>query len=391
MVVMAVVPSLSGGSHTQRTRRRRRHSAGLVAGALTLAAACGPNPSSEPPREPDTPTSDTATSQPAMAASDWIAEADEICLSALDELDQGPSGEEDLTLADIEESAAVFAERIADLESLEIAPDFAPEVDAWLAIERERTDTIVTASESATVEDALAYYDDLGERGWFDSLRDREEEASEAIGNLAGIEWHGCGPREGSGWAASVVPLAEVECGGVRGRAIAVTPNLFVTAAHLVPPSGLVQLEVDDAMVDAPAVAIDRERDVAVIELGNPMESVDFGEVSPEMIGAGADLVLTTATWTLGIVDAVGPDDRFDASLSAQPGWSGGLVLVDGSPAGMLIGSRDKSDDGSVVVGGAGIEAVLSSIGTEEPDLIGSCADFMAQFGQPAELEGPAE
>jgi hypothetical protein len=389
MVVMAVVPRRSDGSQTQRTRRRRRLAAQLAAGALTLAAACSSNPSSEPTREPDTPTSDTATSQPAVTASAWIDEAQGICQSALDELDQGPSGAEDLTLADLEDQAAIFVQRMADLENLEVAPDFAPEVDAWLAIEQERTDTIVTASESATVEDALASYDDLAESGWFEAQRDREEEASEAIGDHAGIEWHGCGAGDDSGWAGSVVPLTESECGGVRGQAIAVTPDLFVTPAHLVPPSGVVQLAADGTMVDAQAVAVDRDLDVAVLELANSMNSVMFDEVSPGMEGDAADLVLPSSTWTLGIIDAIGPGDVFRTTVASRSGRSGGLVLVGGSPAGMLLGSRGEPEDGSVVVSGAGIDAVLSGLGSSEIDLIGSCADFMAQFGPPVESEVP--
>lgn len=326
-----------------------------------------------------------------MTASDWIAEADEICRSAFDELDQGPDSE-DLTLADLEDQARLFGERMEDLESLEHTPDFALEVEAWLTIERERTEVIVTASRSATVEAAMAYYDDLAEDGWFAALSERDADASEAIGAIAGVEWHGCGPAEGSGWARSVVLLAEAECGGVRGHAIAVTPDFFVTAAHLVPPSGVVQLRVDETMVDAPAVAIDRELDVAVLELANTVDSVDFGHVSPAMIGEKADLVLPAATWRLGTIEVVGPGNHFDTSRASRPGRSGGLVLVDGSPAGMLLGLfHGVSDEGSYAVGGAGIDAVLSSIGSGDLDAIASCEDFLAQFGSPAESEDPAE
>ncbi|MDZ7733357.1 MAG: hypothetical protein U5R31_09800 [Acidimicrobiia bacterium] len=123
--------------------------------------------------------------------------------------------------------------------------------------------------------------------------------------------------------------------------------------------------------MSASVVRLDLERHIAIVESEHSLQAVDISPVLPEMVGEDAAVVIPSATWALGSVESVAEqEDRFTTTLYARSGMMGGLVVVDGSPAGTLV-DRVITPEGdvSVVVGGSDIDDVAASGDVRKPIL----------------------
>jgi hypothetical protein len=97
-----------------------------------------------------------------------------------------------MTLDELAAGRDAMEERMASLEALVPAQDFKSEVDAWLALERERTQLFVEMAEAGSVEAATDIITEAAESGATEDLNRRSTEASVEIASIAGVDWYGC-------------------------------------------------------------------------------------------------------------------------------------------------------------------------------------------------------
>lgn len=156
-------------------------------------------------------------------------------------------------------------------------------------------------------------------------------------------------PREAQGPGDGVAEAPGGPRGGrpsATGSAFAVTPNgLAVTNAHVVQGCRTV---VDDQGRAARVVAADRQRDLAIIDVGRAFPSVvrfrdrnvvELGETVlvfgfPYGQALGTGLNVTNGIVT-GLAGPGGNTSRFQMNAAVQPGNSGGPAVDD---AGLLLG-----------------------------------------------------
>jgi hypothetical protein len=158
-----------------------------------LAAGCGDEASTSDLSASDSTTSTTeAPSADPLSAVAWIEAADAVCARANDSLAAQPSNVDEMSYEELQEGADVYQERMAELEALTPASEIAPDVESWLAIERERTALVVALAEAGSVEAAADLMDEQAGSGAMEDLNYRGMDASIAIAQAADVDWYGC-------------------------------------------------------------------------------------------------------------------------------------------------------------------------------------------------------
>ncbi|MDZ7734569.1 MAG: hypothetical protein U5R31_17130 [Acidimicrobiia bacterium] len=256
-------------------------------------------------------------------ASDWMQAASEICENAADELDTQPRTEE-MTLADFAHTAAVLKRSCRRWRASRRRQGLSEKFRRGSKLSGSGPRSSWRGAGRVPFDAVSEYYDDLEETGRFDSVERRQAVHREALEEVAGVEWDGCG-LESSSYAGSVAGLLVMECDvEAHGQAIAISASTFATAAHLVPPSGEVGLRLDDDVVSASVVRLDSERHIAIVESEHSLQAVDISPVLPEMVGEDAAVVIPSATWALGSVESVAEqEDWFTTTLYAEVGHDG--------------------------------------------------------------------